>query len=133
MNTRVTLHPCANAIYRKTRRPPAEYSADIGVVVKRCRANGGEEDAIALLPEIFIDGISGEALIRNMTSEQARKHSGGTSTQVYRTLLRGDDAGRVHCRLCAVGADEGGWKNPRDALRHLKRNHFGIGDTCIQW
>ena len=126
-------HYYASVTYRKTRRPPATYSADTGVVVDRCRADGGDEDAIALLPGIFSNGITEEALIRKMTREEAHKYPVGAYPQIYQTLLRSSENGRSHCRLCAVGADEGGWKKPRDALRHLKRDHFGIGDTCIQW
>jgi hypothetical protein len=129
----VTLHPYATVVYRKTRRPPAEYSSNIRVVEERCRAEGGEEDAIALLPDIFSDGISEAALTRKMTREEAGKHSGRASTQVYQILLREDESGRAHCRLCAVGANEGGWKKARDVLRHLKRDHFGLGKGCPRW
>ena len=133
LHTRLAPHPYANVVYRKTSRPPVGYSADIQVVAERCRADGGEEDAIALLPEIFSTEISEEALTRKMTREEARKHLGSASTQAYRMFLRSDGAQRFHCRLCAVGAKEGGWKKARDALRHLKRDHFGLGDTCTLW
>jgi len=102
-------------------------------VEEQCRADGGEENAIALLTGIFSDGIFEKALTRKMTREEARKHHGSTSTQVYRMLLRSDEAGRFHCRLCAVGANMGGWKEQRHVLRHLKRDHFGLGDTCTIW
>jgi hypothetical protein len=123
----------ANIVYRKTSRPPVIYSDDIQVVTERCRINGGEEDAIALLADIFSTQISEGALTRKMTREEAHTHLGSASTQVYRMILRGDGAGRFHCRLCAVGANEGGWKRPRDALRHLKRDHFGLGEACMLW
>ena len=120
-------------IHRKKQRPAVRYSADVDVIMKRCRADGGEEDAITLLQVIFSSGISEKALLRKMTREEARKHHGGVSTQVYRMFLRNDDAGRFHCRLCADGANDGGWKRARDVLRHLKRDHVGIGDACISW
>ena len=103
------------------------------MVAERCRADGGEESAIAILMNIFSNEISEKALTRKMTREEARKHNHGASTQVYRMLLRNDEDGRFHCRLCAVGANEGGWKNGRDVLRHLKRDHFGLRDTCTLW
>jgi hypothetical protein len=103
------------------------------VVTERSRADGGEEGAIALLPDIFSDGVFEKALTRKMTREEACKHSGGASTQVYRTLLRHDEDRRVQCRLCAVGANGGGWKIARDVLRHLKRDHFGLGKHCSGW
>ena len=125
-----------NIIYRKTRRPPAAYSPDIQAVAESCRADGGEEHAIALLPDIFPREVSERALTRKMTREEARKHrhhQSGASTPVYRMLLRSDDAGRSHCRLCAVGANQNGWKNAKDVLRHLKRDHFGLVHVCPRW
>jgi len=122
--------------FRKTYRPPAMYSADICVVTANCRERGGEECAIALLPNIFSDGVSERALTRKMTEEEARKNNGGgggTSTHVYQMLLRSDATERFHCRLCAIGANEGGWKKARDVLRHLKRDHFGLGTSCTLW
>ena len=130
MHTRMTIHPYATVTYRKTPRPPAVYSSDIRVVAGRCRTDGGKEDVIALLPDIFSSGISEKALTRKMTREEANKHYGGTSTQVYRMFLRGDEFGRSHFRFCAVGANEGGWRQARHVLRHLKRDHFGLGIKC---
>ena len=130
---KVTLHPYANVTCRKTRRPPAIYSSDIQVVVRRCQASGGEESVIGLLRGIFSGGISEKALTRKMTREEARKYHAAESTQVYQRLLRKDEDRRFHCGLCAVGANEGGWKRPRDVLRHLKRDHFGLGHTCTLW
>ena len=129
----VIPHMYDNLVYRKTRRPPAAYSPDIRTVAEGCRADGGEERTIALLPTIFSSGISDKALTRKMTREEARKHHGGASTQVYRMLLRMDERGRFHCRLCAVDANENGWKNARDALRHLRRDHFGLANVCPRW
>jgi len=67
----VIPHMYDNLVYRKTRRPPAAYSPDIRVVAEGCRADGGEEHAIALLPAIFSSGISDKALTRKMTREEA--------------------------------------------------------------
>jgi len=126
-------HPSSTVVYRKKPRPAAVYSPDIQVIVARCRGDGGEEDAINLLLDIFTGGVSENALTRKMTREEAREHYGGASTQVYRMFVRDDNSGRYHCRLCRVEANEGGWKKARDVLRHLKRDHFGLGDTCKSW
>ena len=133
MPTVVIPHIYDNVAYRKTRRPPAAYSRDVRVVATGCRADGGEEYAIALLPEIFSKGISEKALTRKMTRAEARKHHIHAFMPVYRMLLRNDDAGRFHCRLCAIGADQGGWKHAKDVLRHLKRDHFGLSNVCPRW
>ena len=81
VRTVVTLHIYDNVAYRKTRRPPAEYSPDVGIVEESCRADGEEEHAIVLLPVIFSGGISEKALTRRMTRQEARKHYNGISTQ----------------------------------------------------
>ena len=134
MSTVMAPHKYDNIVYRKTRRPPAAYSPNVRVVAEGCRADGGEEHAIALLPKIFANGISEKALTRKMTREEARKHHNSRAfMQVYRMLLRIDEAGRFRCRLCAIDADQNGWKNARDVLRHLKRDHFGLEKVCPRW
>jgi hypothetical protein len=133
MHTVMTPRISDNVVYRKTRRAPAAYSPDVRVVAEGCRADGGEEDAIALLPQIFSSGILEKALTRKMTRVESRKHHCGAFTQVYRMLLRSDNAGRFHCRLCAIGANQGGWRHAKDVLRHLKRNHFGLVNVCPKW
>ena len=133
MRTVVKPHICDNVAYRKTRRPPAAYSPDVGVVVEGCRADGGEEHAIALLPKMFSKGISEKALTRKITREEARKHNIRAFMPVYRMLLRNDNAGRFHCRLCAIDSDQGGWKHAKDVLRHFKRDHFGLANVCSRW
>lgn len=138
-------HIYDNVVYRKTSRPPAAYSPNVRVVVEGCRADGGEEQAIALLPKIFSGGVTEDALTRKMTKEEAREHHHGEArsntssrhrravVQVYRALLRSDAAGRSHCRLCTVDANQNGWKNAKDVLRHLKRDHFGLVNVCPRW
>ena len=145
MRTRVTLHAYAGAVvsYRKPWRLPAAYSPDIQVVAARCRAAGGEEAAIALLPEVFAAGLSDAALTRRVARPGGgpRHHPGRGrdrarapgSVQAYRLLLRGDEGGRSHCRLCPAGANANGWKNARDVLRHLRRDHFGLTRGCPKW
>lgn len=96
-------------------------------------ADGGELAAINLLRAIFTDGISTNALTRCMTRDEARKYNHGAPGQIFRAFLRIDEKERFRCRLCAIGADEEGWKHARDALRHLRRDHFGLGTRCDRW
>jgi hypothetical protein len=130
---RMTLNPSRSISYRKQPRLAATFDANIIQVQARCAAAGGDPITIALLPAIFVEGISQQALMRQMTSSEASDYHGGRAGQVYRVLLRIDEDKRFYCRLCAIGADEGGWKHPKDALRHLKRNHFGLGTHCVRW
>ena len=120
-------------VYRKPRRPAAEYTSDIRELQVRCLAGGGDPEAVDLLPCVFPQEISQEALLRPLTGIKAHHHTEGTPSQAYRILLRVDEENWFHCRLCAVNADERGWKSARDALRHLKRDHFGLGNYCEMW
>jgi hypothetical protein len=100
------------------------------VVAERCGADGGEEDAIALPPDIFSNGISEAALTRKVTRKETDKHSRGASMQVYRMLVYWmlhceDEAGRDHYRPCAA-------KGAQEVLRYLK-DHFGLGNGCPIW
>jgi hypothetical protein len=68
-----------------------------------------------------------------MTRDEAREHNCGAPGQMFRVLLHSDEDNIFRCRLCAVGADEGGWKQAKDALRHFKRHHFALGARCHRW
>jgi len=134
MRTRITLYPPSSISYRKHSRPAAKFDADVIQVQARCTDAGGDPAAIELLPSIFIEGITQAALTRSLTRSEAREYHGGRAGKVYRVLLRVDEEEkRFHCRLCAIGDDEGGWKHAKDALRHLKRDHFGLGNQCDRW
>jgi len=144
-------HPRRSVIHHTIRRrppPPPAYSPDIRVIVERCRSGGGEEAAIALLPDIFATGVSEHALTTRTTMASgpgAGTHhhhdrggrasaSASASAQAYRVLLRSDgEDRRFNCRLCAVGTNGHGWRNARDVLRHLKRDHFGLRYNCSRW
>jgi len=134
MRARITLYPSSSISYRKQSRPAATFVANIIQVQARCTGAGGDPAAIELLPVIFDDSITQTALTRPLTRNEAFEYHGGCTGQVYRVLLRfNEEEKRFHCRLCAVGDDEGGWKNAKDTLRHLKRDHFGLGNQCDRW
>ena len=132
-HSRVTTHPYTRVSFRKKARPAAEYTPDLALVRAHCTADGGDPAAIGLLQTVFADGILADALTRYMTRDEARKYNHGAPGQVYRVFLRADNGKRFHCRLCASDADEGGWEYAKDALRHLKRDHFGLGTRCDRW
>jgi hypothetical protein len=132
MRARIALHSSSAISYRKSPRPAATFDANVMQVQARCA--GGDPAAIELLPAIFVEGITQKALTRQLTSSEAFDYHGRRTGQVYRVLLRVDEEEkRFHCRLCASGADEGGWRHAKDALRHLKRDHFGLGTQCDRW
>jgi len=128
-----TNQPVTILVYRRKHRPAAEFTSNIRELQTRCLIDGGDPEAVDLLPSIFSQGISQEALSRPLTRMEADQYTDGTSGQVYRMLLQVDGGDRFRCRLCAVDDDGSGWKHARDALRHLKRDHFGLGNSCDKW
>jgi len=134
MCRRITLHHSSAISYRKHPRPAATFEANVIQAQARCAGAGGDPAAIELLPAIFVEGITGKALTRPLTRSEAFEYHGGRTGQVYRVLLRvNEEDKRFYCRLCAIGDDDGGWKHAKDALRHLKRDHFGLGTQCDHW
>ena len=132
-HSRATIRPYTRVSFRKKTRPAADYTPNVESVQARCVADGGDPAAVRLLRTTFAGGISTNALIRRMTRDEAREYNHGAPGQMFRAFLRVDKEKRFRCRLCAVDADEGGWKQARDALRHLKRDHFGLGTRCDRW
>ena len=120
---------------------PVDYERDVAKVQNRCRLAGAEDTAVDLFPMIFPAGITLKALTRHRTSteiETAQFGSGGGP--VYLALLeqvmKAEGEGDViayRCRLCPNGGNAFAWKQPKDALRHLKRDHFGLGNRCPKW
>jgi hypothetical protein len=124
-----------NKIYAVAHEPSITKLQD------RCRLAGAEDAARNLLPMIFPAGVTLEALTRPRTSteiETAKFGLGGGP--VYLALLEqvmktedGGDIRAYRCRLCPNRGSVFVWKKPRDALRHLRRDHFGLGDRCPKW
>jgi hypothetical protein len=129
----VTVHPYTRVSFRKTTRPAVDYTPNVEAVQARCAAEGGDPAAIDLLKTTFAGGISVDALTRRMTRDEAREYNCGAPGPMFHAFLHTDEEERFRCRLCAVGADEGGWKQARHALRHLRRDHFGLGARCDRW
>lgn len=133
MPTRVTFHQPRSISCRKQSRPAATFEPNVIRLLARCTASGGDLAAIGFLLAIFVRGISKKALTRQLTSSEAWDYNDGRAGQVYRVFIRVGDDRRFHCRLCVIGTDEGGWKHAKDVLRHLKRDHFGLGTHCDRW
>ena len=112
------------------RKPHAIYESDLGKLQDRCREGGGDEAVVNHLPAIFKDGVSAEALSRQMTEQEINQHVFGVwprRTQVYRALLGQETEGTSHhhtCRLCREGT-RWPYRNAKDVLQHIKRCHLG--------
>jgi len=116
---------------RKSWRPAAAEMT-LEATVSELHRDGIDEEAIDTVKEIFSAGLTIDALMRKMTKDESRRYLNGEKGQAYRALLRDVDK-RFQCRLCREGANAMSWKHPRDVVRHLRRDHFGLGDACPNW
>jgi hypothetical protein len=118
--------------------PAEEFDGDISRLTGRLTIEGVDQTVVELCCVIFARGVSLEALKARMTRKECERH-GLQSGMRYRMLLDvvkmakgGVSMDRHVCRLCP--RDEAvDYKNHRDALRHLLRDHFGIGFQCTRW
>lgn len=112
------------------RKPHAIYEINVEKLQDRCRQDGGDEGAVDHFPTIFKDGVSAEALSRQMTKEEIDQQVFGVwprRTQVYRALLGQETQGSCvyhTCRLCREGT-RWPYRNAKDVLQHIKRCHVG--------
>jgi len=140
-------HPYNNSVTllnrRKARQPAATYEPNITALQDRLRREGGDQDVVNLVGRIFTNGVTLEALTRRQTREEAAQQVFGQGGgPVYLAFLEGlplnerDNPAlwtRFRCRLCPNNVVAPSWKHHRDVLRHLKRDHFGLGEICLQW
>ena len=119
---------------RKSR--PVGHEGDIMLLQQRCRRQGAGEDVIGFIPKIFASGVNLEALTRPLTDwEVETLEFGVRAGKVYTAFLAptNEEEGvppRYACRLCHR---DQAWKHSKDALRHLRRDHFGLADVCKNW
>lgn len=111
---------------------PAAAEMDLESTINELLRDGVDDKAIGAVQEIFSTSFTVDALMRKMTKDESRRYLGGEKGQVYRAFLRNVDK-RFQCRLCREGPNAMSWKHPRDVVRHLRRDHFGLGDSCPNW
>lgn len=131
------LKPSNRPAHHAARKsPPVGHEGDIMLLQQRCRRQGAGEDVIGLIPKIFASGVNLEALTRPLTDlEVETLEFGVRSGKVYTAFLAptNEEEGvppRYACRLCHR---DQAWKHSKDALRHLRRDHFGLADVCKNW
>lgn len=111
---------------------PAAAEMNLDSTVNELHCDDIDDEVIDIVKEIFLHGFTVEALMRKMTKNESQRYLNGEKGQAYRALLRDVDK-RFQCRLCREGAHAMSWKHPRDVVRHLRRDHFGLGDACPKW
>ncbi len=118
--------------------PAEEFEDDISKLTHRLTIQGADRTVVELCSAIFAQGVSIEALKAQMTRQECEKHElrSGMRYRMLLDVVRMEKAGvlmvRHVCRLCRHGEAED-YKHHRDALRHLLRDHFGMGFQCTQW
>lgn len=106
--------------------PAEEFEGSVLKLKERLLRKGAEPTAVGVCTRIFSEGISIAALEVSMTREESKEH--GVVGKRYRMLLE-KRAEKNRCRLCSR-EDYVEYKNHRDALRHLLKDHFGMGYEC---
>ena len=120
---------------RPGKKAAAEYEPDPEELRNRCRQRGGKDFAVAWLNKIFVDGVTVDPLVRPLTMLEVDamnlRHPGFKPAQGYDGFLERHNE-RFECGLCP---DEKRmhWENKKDAVRHLRKFHFGLADLCIDW
>ena len=117
------------------RSPPRTEEANLGILCARLLKEGADVEAVDFVRVIFAGAVTEEALRAPInTYEKWCEYSG--ATRVYQLLLKMkmEMSGETSycCRLCPeMRRPE--YKYERDAVRHLKRDHFGFAVACIYW
>lgn len=114
---------------------PVEYEGDLAILKARLLANGANEQVVELCDSIFNNGVTIEALEKQMTREQCNG-LGIRHGKQFRLFLQSvgeaNDWLNGLYRCCLCSPDKGSWDN-HHALRHLLKDHFGLSFQCEQW
>ena len=99
-----------------------------------CRVRGSTDFACQRIITVFKDGVTKEALVRRLKLTEIKRmdFTGGFKPSLaYDGFLQGVGDG-FECCLCTVD-NRVWWKYKKDAIRHLRKFHFGLADRCITW
>ena len=116
------------------KKPAAEYEPDPIELQASCQRRGGADFACEWIPIVFKDGVTLDALVRRLklTEIESMNFSGGFEPyRAYDGFLETADDG-FECCLCKI-SKRAWWKHKKDAVRHLRKFHFGLADRCSAW
>jgi len=120
---------------RPGKKVAAGYEQDPDELRTRCQQQGGKDFAVAWVSEIFVNGVTVNALLRPLTTLEVGAMSlrlpGFNPAQGYDGFLARINE-RFECGLCPDDRRMH-WKNKKDAVPHLRKFHFGLADRCIDW
>ena len=116
--------------------PPQAFEGDADVLAFRLISEGADPDVVDILRRwIFVPRVTEQALRAPIESRELSLRYGGVKVK-WQLLLQvteaipGDQS--YCCRLCPPERRPE-YKNAPDALRHLKRDHFGLSVACQYW
>ena len=122
-------------VYDKPGKKPAvAHEPDLLRLQERSRLRGGQDFAIAWILKAFMEGVTVKALRRTLSEDEINAvdyDHGFPLSQAYDGFLEKVED-RFECGLCAE-EKRANWKNRKDAVRHFRKFHFGIGQTCGTW
>ena len=110
------------------------YEPDPIKLQASCRVRGGADFACQWIITVFKDGVTQQALLRRLKLTEIKRMDfpgGFKPSLAYDGFLQGADDG-FECCLCTVD-NRVWWKNKKDAIRHLRKFHFGLADRCDTW
>ena len=113
----------------------AKFEEDLEKVQKRLTSEGADVGAVERLREIFPDGkITKAALYSDMTLDQQRTQGGKRKYMLLLEVkMHPNSSHGVHrCMLCPPLARVE-YRNLGNALRHFRKNHFGLSSVCSYW
>ena len=119
---------------RPGRKPAVEYEPDPVKLQASCELRGGTNVACQWIGTVFKDGVTQGALLRRLKLTEIKRmdFTGGFRPSLaYDGFLQAADEG-FECCLCTVD-NRVWWKNKKDAIRHLRKFHFGLADRCATW
>ena len=118
------------------RAPPQAFEGDPDVLAARLIFEGADPDAVDTLRRwIFVAKVTEQELKAPIESRELSLRHGGVRVKWHLLLqVTGVIAGEQSycCRLCPL-EHRPEYKNERDVLRHLKRDHFGFSVACQYW
>ena len=114
---------------------PTEFKGDLATLKAWLLAKGANKEVVELCDAVFKNGVTIEALEKRLTRKQCEELGirDGKQFRLFLELVLGANGqmtGRHRCCLCSPGKE---YKNHRDALRHLLKDHFGLSFRCERW
>ena len=126
----------ARAYDRPGKKPAAPYTRDPLELHRHCKRHGGSDFAVDWIMVVFQHDVSLDALVRCLDFTEVERadrsiNNGFELRQAYDGFLVKIDH-HFECGLCKE-KKRTHWVHKKDAIRHLRKFHFGLADQCRMW